>query len=533
MKKRILNLAVAGLGIVLLTGCGEKTPTIEDIQANLSTEKCYTYTGDFDIDLNGTAELAYYDDDTKELFELVSDQAGIDILQKFKVDINMNGEAVGERNDDYGYSTSDFEATISTGIPELDDTLEDEFTSKENYIDFDEEIKYYTEDGGDTWYYTEDYESNIDEIDTTTIEDILDICLAHNNNSDDEIVVEAVDGEYVVTYEFSLNPEFIQGLSKDEKKALQNLLDDLELDIELEDITDLIDEYGEYVDLDFKTNISLGFTNIGDKKNAEYALTMINVKFNGESNLDWDTDKMADILSELDAPDLGVEFGAKAGLEIEFTFNMTLGYEPQEDVEIPNKVTKNAELESNYDFADSFDYLLDDTDIDDTTSGSTTTQNHSTNEFDLYAYAYPDNLYLFSIHLPAGYELEEDFTDYDDGSYCYFTTSTDYYGDEFYLSYYCDSNITSYLEDGTLPDDDYYENYTIDVIDEFIYNGYPVSLISETYESNGWVYNHGYAIFEYVDTYGDTAYASLRFSDNAVDNWDMDDIDEFLSELLQ
>lgn len=447
MKKRLLLTVVTGLSVLALAGCG-KTPTLEDIKANISDKAPTTGEGTMEITASGEATINDPSDDMEEMLDMVDQYYGIDLTDGVDLEISANFEFTGERNDDYSHSVITGSLEADSSVDEIADLIEEELTGEdteyesESYTDFEEEIKYVYDDG--EWYY-EDYDEDDDEDEVKLMESFLDYCIAHNENADkdEQIVIKAEKDKYVLDYEITIDNDFVANVDKSEKKALQSLLDDVEIEIDLDEVFDLIEEYGDYADISIPFSLNVAFVNVGDKKNPEYAISSLDCSFGGTISGDWDEDQVEEIFEAMDEemPD-GVSFGLEFSIEASIKVSATLSYDDDADVEIPKKVTKDAVSYEDHAWG---------------TSGS--------------SYEYDDDDYEYEEDDYSVYEEEEEATEAEveanaDGSY----TLYNYFGDKVANFYVPDgftvsdySTTTSY----SLNDD----NYTYIYITSYVTSG--------------------------------------------------------------
>ena len=348
MKKKILGCVLAMATMFALTACGaEKTPTVEDIRENLGSESIMSYDINMELGSEITAEIVNPSELTMVLLEQTEDMIGESLLGEKNIQVSLEVSSTSERNEDYAYSVAAMEMDAESNINIIEEVFEErKFESREAevYYDIDEEVKYTSEDGGRNWYY-EDYELNPQFDKDELVETLLDIIIAHNEDADEDEQIEVeVDGdEYTLVYEFVLDIDYLESIGKSEKKAINSLLDTMDMGIDFDDIFELVDAYGEYAELDIPITVSVSFINNGNAKNPEYLLSGLSVSLDGNAELDMDNDEVIDILESMGAPsEYQLDFGVEIEFEISIDFSISMGYE-EEDVEIPDDVIDGAE----------------------------------------------------------------------------------------------------------------------------------------------------------------------------------------------
>lgn len=534
MKKAVMLGAVSALTIAL-AGCGAKAPTFEELKDNISEKAPSSFALDGTVNLSAEAKVVDPSDEMQMVLSMLEDQYDVDLTKKTNITFDMDIKGSGERSEAASHVTTEGSFNMKSNVSALDDLLQDALEDaetelfRENYTDYEEELTYTKTADGD-WYY-EDYEANDDKKISGVLESFIDYCIAHNENADDDkIAIETVDGSYVIKYDLEINNEFAENVDKSEKKALQQLLDDVEIEADLDDLFEYYEEYGEYADVAVPFSLELKFTDLGTKKDRDFALTGLNVSFGGTVSCDWDEDTVSEILDAAGAPlddsmTCGLELSAEATIKV----NVDLKYDEELDVEIPSKVTKNAESyedyfgatagsgyeDDDYDYDDDdYDYDYDeedddDYDSDDDDDDDDAVKANSDGSYTLYSY---DDDEIFSFNVPKGWELSSSSSK----TYYSIKNSDDEYWDYFYVTATIPSGVNAFYEDDA---DDYdkeqmenyelvgsaggYDIYFYDEYDEV----YAVKYLDDEFTSiciSAYVYDESdYYMIDSVDTFMD------------------------------
>lgn len=520
MKKKLVMALVTGLTVFALAGCGEKAPTLEELKDNLSDKEPTSFELEANVSLKAEGEIVDPSDDFVEMMDMVEEYYDVDLSEPLDIDLSVSLKGSGEKNEEASHIVLEGEVKAKSSVDAIqdiiDESLEDyeDSASFENYIDYEEEVKYTLQD--DEWYF-DDYEEDDEVEDLDVMSSFIDYCIAHNESAekDDQIEIKTVDGEYVISYEIEINNEFAENVSKDEKKALQTLLDDCEIEVDLDDLFDVFDEYGEYVDMSIPFSLELGFTNVGDKKEKEYALSKVDFSFGGKVSADWDEDVVAELFETAGEPmPEGIEFGAEFEIEATISGSATVKYDEELEVEIPSKVTKNAVSfdeyfgwatsdddyeEYEYEVAeDDYAVAAEDDGIEPNADGSYTLVNYS-------------NEKLMTFDLPDGWEVNS----YSSPQYITLDNVDDGW---------TDININTYLESGI---EAYYDDEASDFAKEEMVN---FELVGKAGDFDVYVseeYNSFYAVY-YIGEYSGV---QIKLYDSEYDCFEsVDDFMDFVAD---
>lgn len=349
MKKRIITgLAVSAVAAMMLTGCG-KTPTLEEIRDNLDVSGITSANIELSIDMGADGKISNPSDNMEMVLDILSDELDIDLTSKQNVKFTGTMTADMTRSGDVSHSEGEAKIKVSTSIDALEEALAesgiDDKMNFETYTDYDEEISYTLKDG-DTWVYS-DYEDDDSDF---SPEDIIDFCLDINDNldEDDQIKVEPKDKEYVVAFEMTIDNDYIENLSKDEKKSLQGILDTADMDLDVDDLVDFFEEYGEYADISIPVSFEIVFGTQGKGKNMVYVIDSLSFSIEGNATIDLDEDTVEELLEEQGMGGNDMTCEVSANINIGLSCSMTIGYDEQDEIKIPKSVKNDAIDEEDY-----------------------------------------------------------------------------------------------------------------------------------------------------------------------------------------
>lgn len=469
MKKKLAVLLLAGTMVAAFTACGEKTPTLADIQAGVSEVSYTTIEASGNINISAEAKLDNIGDETQQVIDLVGEMYGVDLSKKMDASIDMDFSMEGEQSDEVSHNVVDYSMKIDSSVDALLDSMDEtsQKATREQYSDGD--TVYYTEDDGDTWYYKdEDSEDNGDS------SAILDLLVSIDSRADEDNKIEVVateDGRYMIAADTVINQEYAENLTKDEKNDLQDILDENNVDIDLDDLWDMYDDYGDYMDLEIPLSIELYYINAGDKKNPEYRLDEASIAVGGSISIDWDEDMVQDLANDAGAP-MDFECTLTASVKLSMDMDAKFGYD-EVDVDIPSKVENNA-VEESYavvDYDVDVDYTIDDPygyDIDDdvnTGSDVTVELYDDTTGRRLYTLTNYEDMEIFNFAVPNGFEYDSTYS-----------SSTMHFleGDRMSLTVQCTvpAGIYAYYMEES---DDYYAEQAekFEFVENFTTNGNP------------------------------------------------------------
>lgn len=352
MKRRFLvGIATTAVAAMVLTGCG-KTPTLEDIRDNMGKGTPTTATIEGSVSFDVEAEIDDISDDLEMLLDYLEESEGIDLTDGIDANIEVSVKADMEKSGDITHATGSANIEYDTNIDELNDALDDELdglteATFESYIDADEEVEYNYEYEEDEWYVS-DYEEDDDEDGEIydALNTFFDLAIDYNESADksEQIKVEKSGNEYVVAWNFTFDNEFAENIDKKQKKDIQKAFDELEMDIELDDILEIFDTVGEYVNIEVPIALEMRFVQEGKGKNVEYLISGMKLDISGSVSCDFDEDEVADLLEEAGAPtdgmDISCSFSGSASVSV--SLSLTAGYKDIDEIEIPKKVVKNA-----------------------------------------------------------------------------------------------------------------------------------------------------------------------------------------------
>lgn len=349
MKRRfLLGIATVAVAALALTGCG-KTPTLEDIKDNLGEGKPTTANVTATINFSGEGEIDDTNDYMDMILEYLEDE-GMDLSDGIEADLEMTATAEMVRGGDYGHSTSEISVDFDSNIDMLNESLEDYMdkagTTTETYFDYDEELKYTYDNEDEEWYVSDldddDDDSSFEEL-NDGLESIIDFAISYNEEHDkDEQFKVAKDGKnYVISWDATIDQDFMDNLSKSDKKNIQKLFDALEIDYDFDDLVSLYEDYGDVVTIEIPVSFDISFTTSGKGKNTEYVFNGIKAEVSGTVSTSLDEDEVEELLENAGAGS-GMSCSVEASATLSVAIEMTIGYDEQEEVEIPKKVVKNA-----------------------------------------------------------------------------------------------------------------------------------------------------------------------------------------------
>ena len=504
MKKLAVLTATAALSFAMLTGCG--TPKVETLvdgmyDTEVTNGKCAVV---LDVDV-----AAEYD--------------GEEVAAKVNADLNIDMQDA----DDVENMTAAITGSVNYDI--MDGMLRDK-VKLEAYVtsEDDEQVVYFKDpESGDYYYMSNPIEEETGvELSEKDIKKIQDAGKELWYKAEVGKKTEEVGGEkcYVLT----MTP------SGEDYMELMNSVSKI-MDVD-DDWNDVVDELSDEYDIDLADvldNANIQFTAYVSQKNKY--MVGVEVDMSG-IDIDGMFDVLGDALDDMDIDpdDIEVEINA-------LSFSIIMSDINNTEVEIPKKVTKDAEEYDPYGFGGSVvvdpiddpdDYPDvdpdDDPDVDPVDDPASTNNyyNETTGEFTLCDYS-ENELYTFMI--PDDYYMGYQS---DDGTY-YSLYSDDGY-DRYYtitgsVPYY----VADYILEDEMPDDEWYPNFECDYYEETI-DGQDLIQVVYSYDfeySDTGRYESYCVLIPYVDSYGYDNFMCIEFPEALYDDWDQASAD--LIQMLQ
>lgn len=379
MKKKLLTLGVLSALALSLTACEAPfglgkapIPTLEELKEGFRNDaQSGTMTAYVSMEGDGEVSIKNASDEIEEVLDMLDLYYGIDLSKGVNFEFSLEDELEGERTETMshqsGEASLDFDCNIDALMDELDGVLDEFSQDQDIYTDYDEEVKY-TLKGGDTWVVSD----LDDDDDGLAFEDVVDLMISYNENvdEDDQIVITEDDGKYFINKDFTIDNDYISDLDKTGKKNLQKIFDGLDMDLDVDEIVDFYEMYGDYAEISIPVSIEFGFIDNGKKKaDRLFYATDITLSMGFEVSVSLGTSDVQEIFLTLGCPEdeidlytcsVSGEFNVSVSLEGHFTPGDV------DEIEIPKKVTKDAIDEDEYEAmknASSYDY--DDYDFDD------------------------------------------------------------------------------------------------------------------------------------------------------------------------
>lgn len=499
-KKAAALIGVMALSFAVLTGCGEKTPTAQELIDEAMDTTIESATINMDMDVDVTAEVN--DEDFDFAFS-----AGIEMEAE-----GLDGEDILAH------------MTVSYDFDVLGMTDDDEM---EMYIEMEdgEGVVYMNYDGD--WYYAEADASDYGaEVDAKTLEKVQDATKEFMYEAEVGKDLEKVAGEECYVLTLKPSGEDLMDLTTAVLKAM-DMSDDFEDACEeLEDEFDVKPE-------DILDNLGLEMTYYISKENKYVVKTVVD--FSG-----FDFEGMLESAG-LDLDDLADDYGIEIG-EVKvkaLTFSAEYSDINDVEVEIPDDVVDEAiDIYNMYGGSGVVEVYDPDFDPEvdpevDPVGGTTSQVSASSDYYNLdegwfSLYDYYDNC-LATLFVPAGYTVDLDWS----SSYGTYYDLMDSNGSDFWIYAETSDDVLNYVLYGEIPeDDDWYEDYQYYAEED---EDLGIILVGEKFTSvsSGYEYTYIYVLFNpYTDTWGDPNYVCVDLPSSCIEEWGDEDFYGFIEELL-
>jgi len=487
MRKIGVLAAATTLSFAMLTGCGApKVETLVDGMYDTETTsgKCAVV-----LDVDFSAE---YD--------------GEEVAAKINADLNVDVQDA----DDVENMSAAITGKVSYDI--MDGLLEGEYKKLEAYVvtEDDEQTVYFKDPEDDNYYYMTNpiEEQTGAELSEKDIKKIQDAGKELWYKAEVAKKTEEVGGEkcYVLTMTPS-GEDYIQ--------LMDSVAKVMDMD---DDWNDMCDEFEEEYDVsmaDVLDNANIQFTAYVSQKNKY--MVGVEVDMSG-IDVEGMLDVLGDALDEMDVDPDDIEVNIKA-----LSFSIIMSDINNTEVEIPKKVTKDAEEYNPFGYSMPVDDPLDDPiddpiddPVDDPVDEPTAEYyNEKTGEFVLCDY---DGREIYTFLVPEGFNMSYAS---DDGTY--YSLLDDDYEDYYTITNYAPYYLEEYILEDEMPDEDFYPNFECNYSMETV-DGVDLVEVEATYDDDFYdegVAKYYYLFIGYEDQYGDYRYIAISMTEDMYDaDWD-------------
>lgn len=349
MKKKVIALMLVAVTVFSMAGCGKdagdeagggkkaKAPSLEELKGNFSDQEVTSFDAKVKVSADADVEYDNLSSQAKQIIGMLESQLDCELDGELSGSATIDLTGKGQRNDEYSYTTVKGSVSVKTNIDEINELIDDELDgndkiASEKFIDYDEETVYTKED--DEWY-DDYYEEADEEADVNeALEALIDFCIAKNENAKkgDEVKVETAKDGYSLKLDLNLNNDYLSDIEDDELEALEDLLEACNVEVDVDDILEIYEEYGDYAEFNAPFSIEILF----EEDDDEYVITGVNASLTVTAEGSWDQDVVSEIAGE-DLEDEGFEFDIDFKISVKFTVNVTVGYD-EEDIDVPDGI---------------------------------------------------------------------------------------------------------------------------------------------------------------------------------------------------